>query len=144
MSSQTIAVVLTCMDDRLHDPDAQIIQQLKKLLGVERVFVRTVAGPDGKIKQGGFGLDDIVADTQLIIDAKGASIVGVLPHCDCAGHPVSDEDHERDAIDAANVLLDALEFDGSVVPLIARQSTGVGPTWVIERLSVAHAAHAAA
>jgi carbonic anhydrase len=133
----TVAVAICCMDQRLHEPEAQSYRQLQAVLGVDRVYVLTGAGPEGKLLRRGEGYSDFVADTQLIINAKGATKVAVCGHYDCAGHPVEDHQHDTDVMNAVELLREALEFDGEIIPLIAKQSgdEATASTWLIQRLS---------
>ena len=122
MAHGKVAVAVCCMDYRLHKPEVSLASQLEDVLGADAVYIYTCAGPEGKVIAGEDGFRDMVKDLQLIIDAKGASTIAICGHHDCAGHPVSDEDHELDSVRSAAVLSEHLEFSGDVIPLIARKS----------------------
>jgi len=139
METKIIAVILSCMDCRLHDPDAGIIMQLRDILGADAVYLPSVAGPDGSIIKGGPGKEKIVSDIQIAVDG-GASIVGTLSHYDCKGYPVSDEEHRIATVRASKELGESLErYDGQPVSLVARprkKDEDFQYTWVVEKISV--------
>lgn len=131
----TVAVAIVCMDRRLHEPKADTYQQIQAILGVDHVYMLTGAGPEGKLLKRQGGHDDFIADTALIIEAKGATTVAICGHYDCAGHPVEDHQHDADVMEAANLLREALpDFKGAIVPLIARKAEpDHASTWIIVR-----------
>lgn len=132
-----VGVVLACMDCRLHPEEQRFHSQLKETLGVDHLYVVTTAGPDGKILADDHHCRSHVENIMVAIEAKGAEIVGVVAHYDCAGHPVSNEQHEHDVVKAAEIFAGKLRFDGPVVPLIAAPE---GARWVVREASPERAA----
>lgn len=129
-----VAVALVCMDKRLHTPEAELVPQLQKLLNVDDVYVLTTAGPAGRMLAAGHHAQALSEDTQLIIDAKGASVVALCEHYDCAGHPVSDDQHDQDAARAAEHFKQQINFAGDVVPLVAKPGNETTASWQIVQL----------
>jgi carbonic anhydrase len=121
MSSAThrAGIAVTCVDCRLHAET--IVPQLATLMNVDHVYVRTTAGPEARLlaPAPNSHLDSIIADLTLLIEAKAATVVAVVGHCDCAGHPVSDEEHASDVVKAADTLRLALPKTVTVIPLLA-------------------------
>lgn len=128
-----VAFVLGCVDQRHHVPEAEMIGQLKELLSVDEVYLCTTAGPDGVMVEQGCRCDAAVEDAVIIKEAKGASVFAVLGHHGCAGHPVSDEQHDDDTKKAAKLM--ATKVQSPVWPLIFKLGSEDRPTWVAEKLS---------
>lgn len=110
--------------------------QLSALLGVEHIYVGTEAGPDGAILNDEVRRSGAVKNGTIIRDAKRPDVDALVGHCDCAGHPVSDEQHELDTIEAAKRY--SVELHGvpdRVVPVLAYQNPAAGGyTWFFKRL----------
>ena len=137
-AERRVAVVITCMDCRLHHPDAQHYAQLCTLLDVTDCYLETEAGPDGAILQDRDSdrWHGAVKNLLLIREAKHPDVFALVAHYDCAGHPVSDRQHDHDVVGAARDLSHTL-FDrpDGVVPLIAypNPTSGAQPTWLLRR-----------
>lgn len=132
MTQGKVGIVVACVDCRLHPEEQRLHTQCKEVLDADQVFVRTSAGPDGRILARDHHLQSCVEDIQLLIDAKGATVVGVVAHYDCAGHPVSNEQHDTDVVEAAKILQSSLNFEGDVVPLMAVPE---GSRWIVKQVS---------
>jgi len=132
----TIAVVMTCMDCRLHRPEAEHYRQLCELLEVDDCYIETEAGPDGAVIHDEERSAGAVKNLQIIEDAKNPKVMAICAHYDCAGHPVSDGEHDQDVVKAAEQLSKEVYGEsGKVIPLIAYQNEGDGPTWGVKKLS---------
>jgi hypothetical protein len=60
--------------------------------------------------------------------SKGILIYG---HQDCAGHPVSDQQHKKDILKATNLVSSLVDEKIPVVPVFVRRE---GSDWVVEEL----------
>lgn len=115
-----LAVILTCADWRLHLKKVDMNARMTKLLGVDGADLICVPGPDGLIKPERAGeWGTAVAQIKLLIGAHAPAAVVVLAHQRCAGHPVSDAEHDRDAVATAEALKAATGFDGPVKAVVA-------------------------
>lgn len=116
-SSHTVGIAVTCVDCRLHE--CSIVPALKNIMGVDKVYIETTAGPEGRILQSepNHHLAALVDDLELLIKAKAARVVAIVGHCDCAGHPVSDAQHTIDIVKAAAVVKSTL--NNSAVEVMA-------------------------
>ena len=135
-----IATVVTCMDCRLHRPDAQQYEQLCSLLGVDDCYIDTEAGPDGAVLHDTDRCCGTIQNLVIIKEAKQPDVVAIVAHYDCAGHSVSDTQHDADVVAAAEKLSQEIfQRPGMVVPLIAYQNPdeGNGPSWLLKRMDVA-------
>ena len=134
-SKRRTAAVMTCMDYRLHEASAAQYSQLCEILNVDRCYIETEAGPDGAILNGGDRWKGAMRNLSIIDEAKHPDIFAIVAHYDCAGYPVSNEQHDHDVVAAAKKLsLELFGENGKVVPLVAYPSEGEGPTWRIKRL----------
>ncbi len=114
-------LAITCVDARLHR--YSITPQVAALLGVDNVYVRTLVGPESRILGGeqSVHLQSLRLSMTDLVPLKNIKKVAVIGHCDCAGHPVSDQQHEKDCVSVITVLREffpELEF----VPMIASEA----------------------
>ncbi len=87
----TFATTINCMDGRTQEPVAKWI---KETFGVDYVDTITVAGPDKVLSQGNFGIiTNIRERVGISRNAHGSELVVIVSHWDCAGNPVSKEEH---------------------------------------------------
>lgn len=131
-----IAAVVTCMDCRLHRPDAEQYRQLCEVLGVDDCYVETEAGPDGAVLNDTERCCAAVRNLVIIKEAKQPDVMAIVAHYDCAGHPVTNEEHDRDVVAAAEKLSQEIFGEsGKVVPLVAYPSDAEeGPTWLLKHM----------
>jgi hypothetical protein len=110
-----LAVALVCADWRLHQHVVDMNRRLAKLLGVEGVDLVAVPGPDGLVKpERGAEWQTAVGQIKLLIGAHAPRVLVVVAHQRCAGHPVSDGEHEIDVLETAKALKAATGFPGPV------------------------------
>ncbi len=130
-----IAAVVTCMDCRLHRPEAQQYEQLCDLLNVEDCYIAAEAGPDGAVLHDDTRFDAVVRNLTIIKKAKHPAVMALVAHYDCAGHPVEDAQHDTDVVSAAQKLSEAVYGEPDrVIPVIAYPSTEDGATWRLKQL----------
>ena len=129
-----VGVVVTCMDCRLHRPEADHYTQLCKALGVDDIYIETEAGPDGAICQDGERCLGAIQNLVIIKEAKQPDIFAVVAHYDCAGHPVDNEEHDQDVVAAADRVSEKVHGEpGKVAALVAYPNESEeGPTWLIK------------
>ena len=119
-SGKKLGLALMCADWRLHQGKVKLYEQLKRALGVYGVDINAVPGPDGLVKAERAGeWEAVLGWVKLLIDAHDPVALAVVAHQRCAGHPVSDEMHEADAAELADVLKEQTGFDGPVHALVA-------------------------
>ena len=110
-----LAVALTCADWRLHRCKVDMNRRLGKLLKVEGVDLIAVPGPDGLIKpERGAEWQAAVDQIKFLVGAHAPRALVVLAHQRCAGHSVSDAEHETDVLATAKALKAETGFDGPV------------------------------
>lgn len=133
MEEPKVGFVVGCVDCRHHVPEAEMIAQLQGLLRLDDVYLRTTAGPDGKMLKKDHNYLSIVEDAQTIKSAKGATVFAVMGHYGCAGHNVSDEQHQDHTRRAAEAL--AREIQHNVYALLfVPNDESMQPTWKITSL----------
>jgi len=115
-----LAVALTCADWRLHAHKVDLNRRIAGLLHVDGVDLIAVPGPDGLIKAERKGeWETAVAQIKLLIGAHSPHALIVLAHQRCAGHPVSDHEHDADVAKTAEALKSATGFAGPVRAAVA-------------------------
>jgi hypothetical protein len=141
-----IATVITCMDCRLHRPDADQYGQLCEILEVDDCYIDTEAGPDGAVLNDTDRCCATVQNLVIIKEAKNPDVMAIVAHYDCAGHSVSDQQHDTDVLAAADKLSTEIFGEiGKIVPLIAYQNTGAeGPAWLLKKLDATNSSAIAA
>jgi len=115
-----LAIVLTCADWRLHQRKVDLNARLAKRLDATGVDLIAVPGPDGLIKpERASEWQTAVAQIKLLIGAHAPIAVAIVAHQRCAGHPVSDGEHDADVVAAAKALKEATGFAGPVRAIVA-------------------------
>ncbi len=121
-----LAIALTCADWRLHQRKVDMNARLAKRLGVTGVDLIAVPGPDGLLKPERQAEWQVaVAQIKLLIGAHAPLVVAVVAHQRCAGHPVTDGDHDADVRATAEALKKETGFDGPVRALVAVYHTDI-------------------
>lgn len=115
-----LAIALTCADWRLHQRKVDFNARMARKLGVGGVDLIAVPGPDGLIKPERAGeWQAAVAQIKLLIGAHAPQSVAVVAHQRCAGHPVTDGEHDADVAATAETLKKLTGFTGPVRALVA-------------------------
>ncbi|HEX3674395.1 MAG TPA: carbonic anhydrase [Rhizomicrobium sp.] len=115
-----LAVAVTCSDWRLHQHKVDFNRRIGRAVGCGKVDLVALPGPDGLLLPDRAG-EWAVAEAQVDLLAKAhqAAALVVVAHQRCAGHPVSDPEHEVDVAATAKALKSALAFEGPVYALVA-------------------------
>jgi len=117
---KNLAVAMTCSDWRLHQRIVDFNRQIGRATGTQQVDLVALPGPDGLLKPERAGeWEAAKAQVKLLADAHHAAALAVVAHQRCAGHPVSDGEHDRDVQEAAKKLKESLGFSGPVYALVA-------------------------
>jgi hypothetical protein len=115
-----LAIALTCADWRLHQRKVDLNTRLARRLGVTGVDLIAVPGPDGLTKpERQAEWQTAVAQISLLIGAHSPQVIAVVAHQRCAGHPVSDFEHDGDVAATAKALKEATGFTGPVRAMVA-------------------------
>ncbi|MDX1441370.1 MAG: carbonic anhydrase [Nitrosopumilaceae archaeon] len=89
MAEGKFATSVTCMDGRIQIPLAKWI---KENYSVDYVDTITEPGVDKKVSENK-DLESIKTKVGISINAHKSGLIVVSGHFDCAGNPVSDEEH---------------------------------------------------
>lgn len=102
MSKAKFGTAINCMDGRVQLP---VMQWMKENYNVDYIDTVTEAGPDGilshKLTK---EIESVKSRVLISVEAHGSRIVAIVGHHDCAGNPVSKEEHWRHIKKAANVI----------------------------------------
>lgn len=94
--------------------------RLAKLLRVEGVDLICVPGPDGLGKpERQSEWQTAISQIKLLIGAHSPVVLVVLAHQRCAGHPVSDAEHDMDVEATARALKATTGYLGPVRAAVA-------------------------
>ena len=91
MPDGVFVTAITCMDGRVQEP---VSAWMKKQYAAHYVDTITEPGPDGLLPDG--PIETVVSirkRTEISVKAHGSGVVAVVSHHDCAGNPVSKDEH---------------------------------------------------
>ena len=93
MSKGRFGTAISCMDGRVQVP---VLEWLKASYGLDFVDVVTEPGADRVLSEGSDQeREGIRAKVAISVGAHGSGVIAVVGHHDCAGNPVTPEDHWR-------------------------------------------------
>ncbi len=91
MSHGKFGTVINCMDGRVQEP---VARWLKGTYALDYVDTITEPGADRLMAEGpAEQVAAILAKVKISVNAHGSRLVAVAGHADCAGNPVSAEEH---------------------------------------------------
>jgi len=118
------AVAITCIDGRIHQ---SVTDWARLTFGVDYVDMVTAPGADHVLVRDSRARSAIVADVEVSRRVHGAQQLVLASHTDCAGNPVSDDQHKQMvragaaelAADFPGLTIVGVHVDGSgrVVPV---------------------------
>ncbi|HHX42635.1 MAG TPA: hypothetical protein GX714_01420 [Chloroflexi bacterium] len=93
MAHGTFGTAINCMDGRAQLP---VITWLKEQYGLDYVDMITEAGAAKALLEGTpEQAASVLARVRVSVEKHGSRIVAIVGHDDCAGNPVSEEEHRR-------------------------------------------------
>ena len=123
MATGTFVTAINCMDGRVQEP---VLRWMRKQFQADHVDMITEAGPDGLMTAGTVdSLESIKSRVNVSVNAHHSRVVAVVAHHDCAGHPVSEEEHRA----ALKRCVDVIE---SWLFPVRRLALWVGEEWQVE------------
>lgn len=125
MTKETFATAINCMDGRTQEP---IISWAKKTFEVDYVDAITEPGPDKILAEGPDTLVESIKNRVMIsVNKHGSQNVIVVSHHDCAGNPVSKEEH----LDQLKKSVDVISSWELGVKIIG---VWIGENWKVNKL----------
>jgi hypothetical protein len=104
MATGTFATAINCIDGRTTQP---VTDWLKLNLLVNYVDLVTIPGPDKALIQSDADLSERAKRDALVsVNAHHSQVIAIAGHHDCAGNPVSDEQHKAMIRQAAQAIQD--------------------------------------
>ena len=93
---------INCMDGRVQ---TQVVEWVKNKYSVDYVDMITEPGPDKILSQGKPDQVESIKSRVLIsVNAHGSDTIVITGHHDCAGNPVSKEEHIKQVKDCIEIL----------------------------------------
>ncbi len=125
MTKQTFATALNCMDGRTQEP---VIDLIKKDANVTFVDMITYPGMDGFLANANEDdLKQIFRMIDISVEKHGSQHIYIVGHFDCAGNPVSEEQHKEDIRKAVQRIKERYSD-------LTVKGIWVGNTWTAEIL----------
>lgn len=91
MAEGKFGTCINCMDGRVQQP---MIDWMKQKFGIDYVDMITEPGPDKIMAEGiNPALESIKARTLISVNKHQSKVIVLVGHDDCAGNPVSKEEH---------------------------------------------------
>jgi hypothetical protein len=126
MTHGTFVTAINCMDGRVQQP---ILDWMIRHFDADYVDTITEPGPDGILA--GSNAETIASirrRVEVSTRAHGSRVVALVAHDDCAGNPVSKEEHLAQ-LDRAIAVIQSWRLPGRIISLWVDQN------WQVERLS---------
>ena len=102
MSHGKFGTAINCMDGRAQLP---VINWMKSRYGLDYIDMITEPGPDKMLTQGSPAQVESIKSRVLIsVNAHGSQTILIAAHHDCAGNPVSREEHIRQVKECMKIL----------------------------------------
>ena len=102
MSHGKFGTAINCMDGRVQLP---VIDWMKSKYGLDFIDMITEPGPDKMLTLGSPAQVESIKSRVLIsVNAHGSQAILVTAHHDCAGNPVSRDEHVRQVKECVKVL----------------------------------------
>jgi hypothetical protein len=119
---------INCMDGRVQLP---LINWMKETYGLDYVDMITEPGPDKIVAAGGSGqLDSIKSRIAISVQRHGSAVIVVAAHHDCAGNPVTEEEHMAQ-IEKAVEVIKSFSF-----PVSQIAGVWIGSDWKVTPVSM--------
>lgn len=137
--SGDVAIVVMCVDWRMHHPKSNLMDKVYGYMGCEKAYIVTYPGPDGLCDGMNCAcerkdFETIINRTRRVMaehDIFSARKV-LMVHSDCAGHAVSDDEHRAHAKKVVQEINEELHCNTPFEPLIAVRK-GSNMEWDIEK-----------
>jgi hypothetical protein len=102
MALGTFATAINCIDGRVQRP---VSEWMRVQYSVDFVDTITQPGPEKALTQGPQTIIDVMrANVGVSVSAHKSQLVAIAAHHECAGNPVSDEDHQAQIRAACQVI----------------------------------------
>jgi carbonic anhydrase len=102
MTQGKFGTAINCMDGRVQLP---IINWMREKFGLDYIDMITEPGPDKMVSTGSPGrLASIKTRVDISVQKHGSKVIVISGHDDCAGNPVTKEQHRKDIRAAMHVI----------------------------------------
>jgi hypothetical protein len=103
MAHGKFGTAINCMDGRVQLP---VIEWMKKQYKLDYVDMITEPGADKKVATGSFNQLEAIKNKVLIsVEKHGSQLIFIVGHDDCAGNPVTPEQHKADLREAVKKVV---------------------------------------
>lgn len=127
MAHGVFVTAINCMDGRTQEP---VAVWMKRQFGADYVDTITEPGPDRVLADGPPDLiESIRRRVEISVRAHGSRVLTLVAHDDCAGNPVSREEHLQQLEKATNRILNW------GLPGLRLLTVFVDESWTVEVIS---------
>lgn len=135
MTTEIFGTSISCMDGRIQTVLSDWIMENYK---VDHVDTITAPGVDKRVAEGD-NLEPLIHMARISIEKHGSRLIVVSGHYDCAGNPVSDDEHKthiRSAVDTIRSWEAELgsETTGDKNNAIKVVGVWVGDSWKAQKI----------
>jgi carbonic anhydrase len=123
MAEGKFATSITCMDGRIQVP---IIEWIKENYDIDFIDTITEPGVDKKISDASV-FESIKVKASISINAHKSNMIFISGHYDCAGNPVSDDEHKSH-------IKKGVEMIKQWNPKILVVGLWINGNWVVEKI----------
>jgi len=124
MSHGKFGTAINCMDGRVQLP---VTNWMKSKYTLDFIDMITEPGPDKMLTQGSNAQVESIKSRVLIsVNAHGSQAILIAAHHDCAGNPVSKEDHIRQVKECMKIL------QSWKLPVINITGAWINDNWTLE------------
>lgn len=143
MSKENVIAVV-CADKHMHKSNSNFRVKLEEALGTDDIYTIGFPGADRLVsedtentRKGLEAIEYFIAENMKALANNGATHVKkvVVAHSNCAGYPVSDNEHVESVKKLSEKFTDDLDLTVGFTPYMAyRVDENDDNTWVIERV----------
>jgi hypothetical protein len=102
MHKGKFGTAINCMDGRVQVP---AMNWLKQRYGLDYIDTITEPGPEKMLSQGNPDqIESIKSRVLISVNAHGSETIFIAAHHDCAGNPVSKDEHARQVKECVNII----------------------------------------
>ena len=128
MAHGKFGTAINCMDGRVQLP---VIEWMKKQYKLDYVDMITEPGADKAVSCGWYErIEEIKAKALISVNAHGSRTIIIAGHDDCAGNPVTPEQHKANLRDAVKTVL------SWNLPLETVDAIWINKNWRVEPLEI--------
>lgn len=133
--NETFFTTIGCMDGRVQEP---VMQYGKERFSAQYPDTITRAGLDGELpkrRDDRYLYESLSKKLEITIEKHNSKGIVVHGHADCAGNPVSEEEHKRNVMMSVRIIKNLIKEVIPVVGVFVKRSSENPNKWIVEEIS---------